>query len=172
MKTRSGVAFLHERNLIINMDHVKIPVGYGNRSHIGKSSDRYFKLHKKSIFSPNLRDEDYCLCLAVSIIVAIAHSIGNLSKYYYLTYAGHYNELILKLFSIYYLMKQNYSFVSSPTAAFSTAYFCGYCCIGYTTKFGHTRCRSKCNKCFQSPPCTNDAIIKCNSCKRDFVNAT
>lgn len=105
MKTRSGIAFLHERNLIINMDHVKIPVGYGNRSHIGKSSDRYFKLHKKSIFSPNLRDEDYCLCLAVSIIVAIAHSIGNLSKYYYLTYAGHYNELILKLFSIYYLMK-------------------------------------------------------------------
>lgn len=76
-------------------------------------------------------------------------------------------------FSIHLLLDEaHYSFILSPTAAFATAYFCDYCCIGYTTKFGHTRCRAKCNKCFQSPPCPLDAIIKCNTCKREFANAT
>lgn len=225
---QSNALFFMDDNLIMNFDHVKIPTscGYGYRSHIGKSSDRYYKLHKKSIFSPNLESKDYGMCLAVCIVVAIAHSTEDKTKYHYLTYAGHYNALIEEAhllcrkaevclqngggieeiikfqqclgaeyrivvyasrdgkviffkschdnykYSINLLLdEEHYSFVLSPTAAFSTAYFCGYCCIGYTTKLGHIRCRAKCNKCFQSPPCINDAIIKCSSCKRDFVNA-
>lgn len=224
---QSNTLFFTDDNLIINIDHAKIPVGYGIRSHIGKSSDRYYKLHKRSIFSPNLRNEDYGLCLAVALVAAVAHSTGDTAKYYYLTYTGNYGELIQEArllcskanvnlqygggvdelikfqqylgveyrivvyasrdgkaiffkachdnfkYSINLLFDEaHFSYILSPTAAFSTAYFCGYCCIGYTTKFGHIRCRAKCNKCFQSPPCINDAIIKCYSCNREFVNAT
>lgn len=224
---QSNTLFFTDDNLIINIDHVKIPVGYGRRSHIGKASDKYYKLHKRSIFTPNLRSEDYGLCLAVSIVVGVAHFSGDINRYNYLTYTGNYDELIQEArilcsnasvnlqnggsvdeiigfqqylgaeyrivvyasrdgkviffkachdnykYSINLLLDEShYSFVLSPTAAFSTAYFCGYCCIGYTTKLGHIRCRAKCNKCFQSPPCANEAIIKCSSCKREFVNAT
>lgn len=224
---QSNTLFFADDNLIINIDHVKIPVGYASRSHIGKSSDKYYKLHKRSIFSPVLRDEDHGLCLAVSIVVAIAYSTGDTTKYNYLTYAGHYSVLIQEAhlicsnssvdlqngggvdevikfqqflgaeyrivvyasrdgktilfkachdnykYTINLLFDDShYSVVLSPTAAFSTAYFCGFCCIGYTTKFGHTRCRAKCNKCFQSPPCINEAPIKCMSCKREFINSS
>lgn len=76
-------------------------------------------------------------------------------------------------YSIHILLDENYnSLILSPTAVFATSYFCKYCCIGYTTKLGHSRCRVKCNKCFQSPPCDNNAPIKCSSCKREFANAT
>lgn len=34
------------------------------------------------------------------------------------------------------------------------------------------RSRVKCNKCFQSTPCVNVVLIKCDSCKREFFNAT
>lgn len=91
---QSNTLFFTDDNLIVNIDHVKVPVGYGVRSHIGKSKDKYYKLHKRSIFSLNLREADYGLCLAVSIVVAVLHSTGDTTKYNYLTYAGHYNELI------------------------------------------------------------------------------
>lgn len=57
--------------------------------------------------------------------------------------------------------KSHYNFVLSATVAFSTAYFSGYCCIGYSSKLGH----------IQSPPCRNNAAIKCSSCQREFANA-
>lgn len=222
---QSNMLFFTDDNLIVNIDHVRVPIGYG-RSHIGKSSERYYKLHKRSIFSPNLQTEDYGLCLAASITVAIAHVTGDAKKYHYLTYAGHYSILIQEARSLctdanvnlengggideiikfqqylggeYRIVvyasrdgkviffkschstykytinllfdEAHFSFVLSPTAAFSTAYFCGYCCVGYTTRLGHARCRVKCNKCCQSPPCTNDARVKCNTCKREFFNA-
>jgi len=76
-------------------------------------------------------------------------------------------------YTINLLLDENhYSLVINPTAAFATAYFCGYCCIGYSNKFGHKRCRVKCNKCFQSPPCQNVVAMKCTLCRREFPNAT
>lgn len=91
---QSNQLFFTDDNLLINIDHVRIPVGYGRRSHIGKSSDKYYKLHKRSMFSPNLRTEDYGLCLAVSIVVGIAHLTDDINRYNYLTYSGNYDELI------------------------------------------------------------------------------
>lgn len=71
---QSNTLFFTDDNLVVNVDHVKIPVGYGQRrTHIGKSTSKYYDLHKKSIFSANLRPEDYGLCLAVSIVVGIAY---------------------------------------------------------------------------------------------------
>lgn len=35
-----------ENNLSVNVDHVKIPLGFGRRCYIGKSNDEYFKIHK------------------------------------------------------------------------------------------------------------------------------
>lgn len=75
----------------MNIDHVRIIVGYGRSSHIGKSSDRYYKLHKRSIFSLNLKAEDYGLCLAVSIVAA--HLYDDVNRYNYLTYSGNYSAL-------------------------------------------------------------------------------
>lgn len=204
-----------------------MPLGYGRRSHIGKSPDVYYKLHKRSLFSPDLEQAEYGLCLAVSIVVGIAHSTNDINKYNYLTYKGNYSELIHEAkmlcynanvnlqfggsvneiiqfqqylgeeyrivvyasrdgkevffkachdtfkYTIHILFEEaHYSLILSPTAVFATAYFCGYCCIGYTTKFGHKRCRVRCNKCLQSPPCQTIVSMKCNSCKREFPNAT
>lgn len=72
---QSNMYFFTDNNLIVKIDHVKIPVGYGRSSHIGKTTDKYYKIHKRSIFSPNLRHEDHGLCLAVSIVVGIAHEV-------------------------------------------------------------------------------------------------
>lgn len=71
---QSNSKFFIDDNLIINVDHVKVPVGYGRRTYIGKSTHDYFNLHQKSIFNPLLNDNDNHLCLAVSIVVAMAHS--------------------------------------------------------------------------------------------------
>lgn len=223
---QSNTRFFTDDNLIINIDHVRIPVGYGHRFHIGKSSDRYYKLHEISIFSPNLQPEDHGLCLAVAIVVGIPHSTQDINRYNYLTYGGNYNELIQEVrtlcgkanvnlqhggsideiiqfqqhlgpeyriimyesrdgkviifkachsykYSLNILLDEcHYSLVLTPIAAFATAYFCGYCCNGYTTKLGHKRCRVRCNKCFQSSPCDNTTFIKCDLCKREFASAT
>ena len=224
---QSNTLFFTDDNLIIHVDHVKMPIGYGRRSHIGKTTDKYFKIHERSIFSPNLQPEDHGLCLAVAIVVGIPHSTNDINKYNYLTYCGNYDDLIQEAqmlcdnacvnlqnggsieeiikfqqylgsefrivvyasrdgkdvlfkachdeykYTIHILLDENhYSLILTPTAAFATAYFCGYCCIGYSTKFGHKRCRVKCNKCFQSPPCQNIIDMKCSQCKREFLNAT
>lgn len=224
---QSNSKFFIDDNLIIKIDHVRIPVGFGRRSHIGKSSDAYYKLHSKSIFSPNLQPEDHGLCLAISIVVGICHVSDDINKFNHLTYTPNYSDLIGEAkkictdagvnlqhggsideiiqfqqylgqdyrivvytsrdgkeclfrachdeykYTLHLLLDENhYSLVLSPTAAFATAYFCGYCCIGYSTKFGHKRCRVKCNKCYQSPPCERIVSIKCNACNREFANAT
>lgn len=92
---QSNTLFFADDNLVINFDHARIPVGYGQRrTHTGKNSDKYYKLHKRSIFSPKLRSEDYGMCLAVSIVVGMAHLSDDINRYNYLTYTGNYNELI------------------------------------------------------------------------------
>lgn len=218
--------FFTDDNLVVKIDHVRIPVGYGRRSHIGKSSDKYYKLHERSIFSPNSKKNDFGMCLAVTVLVGIAHSNKDINRYNYLTYSPNYNELIRESRDLCFnacvdlsqgggvdeiiqfqqylgaeyrivvfgsldgkeiifkachdeykyqinilLDDDHYSLILSPTAVFAVAYFCGHCCIGYTAKLGHKRCRVKCNSCFQSPPCAKISLMKCSLCNREFVNA-
>lgn len=46
------------------------------------------------MFSPDLTTEDNGLCLAVAVVVDIAHSANDVNRYNFLTYTGNYSELI------------------------------------------------------------------------------
>lgn len=52
---QSNSRFLIDDTLVVKVDHVQVPVGYGRRSHVGKTTSDYFRLHKSSIFNPNLQ---------------------------------------------------------------------------------------------------------------------
>lgn len=54
---QSNTQFLLEDCLMIKVDHYSPPSGYGRRTHIGKTTEQYFKLHKSSIFNPELAPE-------------------------------------------------------------------------------------------------------------------
>lgn len=209
--------------------YVKNEQNYSNSFHKSslKSSDKYYKIHKRSMFSPVFKSEDNGLCLAVAIVFGIAHSNNDVNRYTFLTYYQNYEDLVQEVrtlslranvdlkhggsidqiiqfqqflgaeyriivygsrdgkvihfkachdefkYSINMLLNENhFSLVLCLTAVFATSYFCKFCCVGYSKKLEHSRCRAKCNKCFQSPPCKTIVMIKCNSCKRDFGNAT
>lgn len=47
---QSNTNFLHDDNLIINIDAIKMPIGYGRKTFIGKNSVDFYKIHKNSIF--------------------------------------------------------------------------------------------------------------------------
>lgn len=55
---------------MVKVDHVKITVGYGRRYHVGKGTTDYFKMHKNSIFNPELRTDHNSMCLAVAIVIS------------------------------------------------------------------------------------------------------
>lgn len=90
---QSNERFFVDENLVINIDHVKVPIGYGRRQHIGKSSEEFFKLHKNSMFINELKDEHSSLCLATAIVVSIAYAT-NINLYNSLTYKRNYLDLI------------------------------------------------------------------------------
>lgn len=91
---QSNARFLTDDTLVIKVDHVVVPVGYGyRRSHVGKTTAEYFKLHKSSIFNPDLRSEHNTLCLAVSIVVARAYAT-DVNHFNFLTYFRNYDDLI------------------------------------------------------------------------------
>lgn len=93
---QSNTEFFVDDNLLVNIDHVKIPVGFGRRTHVGKTRENYFKIHKRSIFSPELKEIHYGLCLPVSIVIAIAYTSDDPNRYNYITYNGNYDDLILE----------------------------------------------------------------------------
>lgn len=90
---QSNINFFIDDSLIVNFDHVKIPIGYGRRAYVGKSSDDYYKLHKRSIYNPFLEPNDNNMCLAVALAIAIAHN-EDTNRYNMLTYAKNYHDLI------------------------------------------------------------------------------
>lgn len=90
---QSNTRFLLDDCLVIKVDHVVVPVGYGRRSHVGKTSSEYFRIHKLSIFNPNLMPEHNTICLAVSIVVALAHAT-NINQFNFFTYFRNYVDLI------------------------------------------------------------------------------
>lgn len=92
---QSNSNFFIDDTLIVNVDHVKIPLGYGRRFYVGKSKEDFFKIHKRSIFSPDLHPEHYGLCLASAIVISIGYIDGP-EKYNELTYRGNYDMLIAK----------------------------------------------------------------------------
>lgn len=91
---QSNTKFFIDDNLIVNFDHVRIPAGFGRRIHIGKTRDNYFKIHKRSIFCPVLKEIHHGLCLPVSIVIAMAYVSDDVNRYNYITYSGKYNDLI------------------------------------------------------------------------------
>lgn len=94
---QSNTYFLaNEDDISINVDHIKIPIGYGRRSFIGKSSEDFFKIHKNSIYMPKLREEDGNICLPVAILIGKAYADGAPSQnlYNFLTYENNHDDLI------------------------------------------------------------------------------
>lgn len=91
---QSNTAFFVDDNLVVNIDHVKIPVGFGRRTHIGKTRDKFFKIHKRSIFQPELKEIHYGLCLPVSIVIAMAYVSDDINRYNFITYRGNYDDMI------------------------------------------------------------------------------
>lgn len=90
---QSNTRFFIDDNLVVKVDHVRIPIGYGYRHHVGKTASEYFEMHKRSIFNPELMQEHNSLCLVVAIVIAKAYA-SDQSQYHYLTYKGHYDHLI------------------------------------------------------------------------------
>lgn len=93
---QSNINFLLDDSLVINADHIRIPVGCGRRSHVGKSNDNFFKIHKNFIFTPKLRVQDGNICLPVAIIIGKAYADGCIAQnlYNFLTYPGNIDELV------------------------------------------------------------------------------
>lgn len=133
---QSNTEFCSDNNLVINVDHVRVPVGYGNppRYHIGKLLKNIIVLMNEIIRLQNFLGIDYRIVVYASrdgkVILFKACHEG-------------FKHTINILFD-----ENHYSLILSPTAVFATAYFCKYCCIGYTSKLGHSRCWIRCNKCF------------------------
>lgn len=90
---QSNTRFFLDDCLVIKVDHYSLPVGYGRRSHVGKTSDENFKLHKSSIFNPILESQHNTLCLAVSIVVARAYKT-DINQFNFFTYSRNYSDLI------------------------------------------------------------------------------
>lgn len=90
---QSNTRFLIDDNLVIKVDHVKIPIGYGRRYHVGKTTTDFFKMHKTTIFNPELKDKDSTLCLAVAILIAKAYAT-DINQYNFYTYCRNYDDLI------------------------------------------------------------------------------
>lgn len=84
----------NDDNILVNVDHVKIPVGCGRRSFIGKSTQDFLNIHKNSIYSPQINDEDGNICLPVAILIGMAYADGARSQnlYNFLTYNGNHSD--------------------------------------------------------------------------------
>lgn len=95
---QSNVNFLIDDKISINVDHVRIPSGGSRRMCIGKSRENFFNLHKRSIYTPNLKPNDGNICLPVALIVGRAFADGSPSQNLYnrLTYPHNHNELIFE----------------------------------------------------------------------------
>lgn len=66
-------------------------MGFGRRSHIGKLSEAYYRMHKR--YEPELKLEHNTMCLAVAIVIARAYALDiNLCNF--LTYKTNYDDLI------------------------------------------------------------------------------
>lgn len=95
---QSNVNFLIDDKISINVDHVHIPTGGSRRTCIGKSRENFFNLHKRSIYTPNLKPNDGNVCLPVALVVGAAFADGSISQNLFnrLTYPPSHNELIFE----------------------------------------------------------------------------
>lgn len=90
---QSNSRFFLDDCLVVRVDHVVVPVGFGRRTHVGKTTAEYFKLHKSTIFNPILKSEHNTICLAVAIVIAQAYAT-DINQYNFLTYNRNYDALI------------------------------------------------------------------------------
>lgn len=90
---QSNTRFFLDDCLVVKVDHVVMPVGYGRRNHVGKTTAEYFRLHKSSIFNPDLKGEHNTMCLAVGIVIAQAYAV-DINQFNFLTYFRNYDDMI------------------------------------------------------------------------------
>lgn len=93
---QSNINFLVDDNLVINVDHVRVPTGGSRRSCVGKTKEDFLKIHNRSIFAPNLRAEDGNICLPVALVIGVAFNDGAIGQNFYnrLTYPPNHRDLI------------------------------------------------------------------------------
>lgn len=93
---QSNTQFLIDDALIINVDHVRVPVGYGRRTFVGKSLNDYMRIHKFTVLSPKLWAQHNNICLPVAIFLGMLYANGDVdqNKLNYFTYSQNYDEMI------------------------------------------------------------------------------
>ena len=74
-----------------------------------------------------------------------------------------------KLYILFYETSRHFQPILNLVGASGCHGFCEACNKGYTSIENH-RCKAKCGKCFQLPPCesTGIDIVKCPECSREF----
>lgn len=98
---QSNSEFLISDSLTINVDHIKMPVGFGRSYRMaGTSFTQFVEDHPQTIFNPHLAPQHETMCLAVAIVLgeAYADGITNKNRFNFLTYKPNYNELIAEAY--------------------------------------------------------------------------
>lgn len=94
---QSNEEFIISDKLIIHIDHVEMPLGFGRVVRLaGTQLTQYVEDRGRAMYSPNLKPEHNTLCLAVALVVGKAYvdGITNKNRYNYLTYPPNYQGLI------------------------------------------------------------------------------
>lgn len=94
---QSNSEFLISDNLKINVDHIRMPVGFGRTYRMaGTSFTQFEEDHKRTFVNPKLEPQHETMCLAVAVVLgeAYADSVINQNRFNFLTYKNNYDELI------------------------------------------------------------------------------
>lgn len=93
---QSNTNFLIEDALTIKVDHVRIPIGKGRRTCIGKSNSDFYNIHKNAIFTPEIDESDGNICLASAVLIGKIYADGDICQNLYnrMVYKGNHNEMV------------------------------------------------------------------------------
>lgn len=93
---QSNTNFLLDDTLVISVDVIKVPIGFGRRTNIGKSFEDFYKVHRKSIYLPNITAEDGNICLAVAVLLGKIYADGEINQNLYnsLVYPQNHDDLV------------------------------------------------------------------------------
>lgn len=91
---QSNSNFLADDTLSVKVDLVRIPTGGMRVMNIGKTKDRYYSIHRRSIYSPKISPEDGQICLAVAIVIGKSLVDNNINEYNKLIYPPNHSDLI------------------------------------------------------------------------------
>lgn len=93
---QSNVKFLQDDRMVVNVDHISIPVGGSRRTAIGKTYQAFSKIHSRTLYTPkiNVLDGEICLPVAILVGISFADGVQAQNRFNFLTYEPNHAELI------------------------------------------------------------------------------